>query len=253
LVDQYDWDFKEKESDKTAHLRTLAISMAGHHGDQAVIEEAQTQFKKYTTPGKGHGEDAIHANLKGTVFALVVRYGGKKEYEDVLDIYQKHTVADVKVAALTALTASRDMTLIERTLNLSLNDDIVRDQDVIYIFRSISLNEKARRPTWAFLQNKWDELYKRFHGGSISTLSSIVSASTSELTTLQDEKDMETFFDGKDISDITRAVKQSKEKIHNFANWLTHDREPVAQWLAENVPLMQTFRVASGTRLQKKM
>lgn len=194
-----------------------------------VLHELKKQFAGYFS---GNAK-AIHPDLRGRVFAICVRYGGVSEYESVLQNYRETHVADQKVAALAALTATRDPALIRRTLDFSLSSE-VRPQDIIYIFRSIAQNEAARRLTWEFMKSKWQELYKRYYRGSLSLLSSVVAASTSSFSRFEDADDIRNFFADLDVSSISRTLSQSLEKIEISAKWLTRDAEAVRSWLEQN-------------------
>jgi len=129
------------------------------------------------------------------------------------------------------LTATQKENEIQRTLNYSLDPQVVRPQDVIYIFRSIVQNPIARRPTYAFLKANWATIEERFSRGSISLLSSIVAASTATLTTLDDAADIRAFFSKKNTDAFSRTIEQSIEKITLHAKWLDRDAAAVADWL----------------------
>ena len=229
MARQLGWTFQEGEPDSISQLRTLVIPLAANNGDEELLAEARIKFERFITGQP----DEIHPNLRGSIFALNVKFGGSKEYEAVLEIYKNTKVADQKTAALSALTASRDIALINRTLEMSLQESEVRPQDIIYIFRNIISNEVARRPTWQFVKTNWARIYEKFAGGSISLLSSIVSASTGSLTTLKDAEDIEDFFKDKETASFSRVIAQSIEKVIMAARWLERDRQPIADWLKE--------------------
>ena len=230
LATSLGWEYLPSEDDKTSLLRTLVIPLAAHNGNEALLAEAQARFKRYI---KGD-ESALHPNLRGAVLALNVKFGGKAEHDAVFELYKRTMVADQKTAALSALTATRDAKLIADTLELSLSEH-VRPQDVIYIFRSIVVNEKARRPAWEFVKARWDDIYGKFSRGSISLLSSIVAAVTGSLASKKDAQDIKHFFSDKDTSTFTRVIEQSLEKITIASNWLDRDRHHISKWLKENV------------------
>lgn len=233
------WTFSRDDPDKVALLRTLAISVSGDSGDKGVLAEAKKRFGAFVAALEGGDEkakiDTLHPNIRGAVFSMVVRYGGDTEYDAVLEIYRNSTVADQKVTALAALGSARLARLVDRTLGLALSDE-VKTQDVIYIYRSMAANEDARRPTWQFVQAHWKTLYDRLYLGSLSLLSTIVSASTSHLATDQDAIDVETFFASKGdaVKAISRTVAQSVEKIKNASKWLQRERDDVSAWLRGN-------------------
>lgn len=231
-VEALGFDFGATESDKVKLLRPLVISMAGQCGFQKVIDEAKSRFGQFV---KGD-HSAIHPNLRGTIYNIVVRQGGKEEFDQVMHLYNTFTVADQKLAALSALGSSRDPAVILEALELTKNDAVVRPQDVIYITRASGANTAARRTTWEFVTSNWDFFYNRYGiGGGISLLGRIVSTSTQEFSDEKDVAKVEAFFQQKETSTIDRTIQQSIERIRLNHGWLSANRDSVAQWLRTNV------------------
>lgn len=216
------------EGDKTSLLRPLILGMSGKCGDEVVLTEARARFDRFVSGDSS----AIHPNLRGVVYNLVIRTGGQAEFDKVLDLYQKFTVPDQKLSALGALGASKDPSVIQAALQLSKRDDLVRPQDCMYIFRTVGANAVGRRLCWEFVQENWKFFYDRYYRGSISLLSRVVSFSTQEFTQATDAESVEKFFADKDVTSIDRTVQQSLEKIRSNSAWLAVNKENVAQWLA---------------------
>ncbi|PJF20032.1 Peptidase M1, membrane alanine aminopeptidase domain-containing protein [Paramicrosporidium saccamoebae] len=226
------FDFKSDESDKIKLLRPLIIGMAGKCGNPKVIEEARKRFADFVAGN----EDVLHPNLRGTVYSMVIREGGKEEYDSVLRLYETLTVADQKLAALGALGSSRVSNVIEDALELTKNDKIVRSQDVIYITRTTGANPMARRATWEFVKSNWDFFYRRYGlGGGISLLGRIVSTAAQGFSSEKDAEAVEAFYKDKETSTFDRTLQQTLEGIRTNARWLDANKQAVAQWLRVNV------------------
>ena len=219
---------RAEEGDKTSLLRPLILGMAGKCGDEAILKEARARFDRFIAGD----HSAIHPNLRGVVYSLVIRNGGQAEFDQVLGLYQKFTVPDQKLAALGALGSSRDVSVIKLALELSKSDEIVRPQDCMYIFRTVGVNVAGRRLCWDFVQSNWKFFYDRYYRGSISLLSRVVSFSTQEFSKTSDAEAVENFFSDKDVTSIDRTVQQSLEKIRSNSAWLSVNKDNVAQWLA---------------------
>ena len=235
IVDRLGWEFSATDPDKVMLLRALAISVCGSNGHQGVLAEARRRFELFTAEQQQGGDvSALHPNIRGPVFSMLVKHGDVAEYEKTYQIYVKSiNVADAKVIALSALSSTRQPELIERTLEMALDRTRVKSQDVIYIFRNMAANEAARRATWSFVKEHWGQLYGEFYRGSLSLLSSVVGASTGMLTTIEDAIEVKKFFDHQkeDISAIARVVEQSIEKIKNTAQWIEKESASVEKWL----------------------
>lgn len=227
-VQRLGFDFAEGEDDKTRLLRPMILGMAVRCGHGPTIAEAKRRFAAFIAGD----HKIVHPNLRGTVWSAAVRTGGVAEWDAVLELYNRLTVPDQKLAALSALGAATEPALVQRTLALSLDTDVVRPQDVIYVLRAASLNPASRRATWDYVRGNWEAFTQRYAlGGGISLLSRIVSSTTDSLSSADDSAAVEAFFAARPIASIDQSVRQSVEKIRSNANWLQRNREPVATWL----------------------
>jgi puromycin-sensitive aminopeptidase len=77
-------------------LRPVVISSLGQNGDAEVIAEAKRRFAD-------REKTAIPADLRHTVYKLVVGNGSTAEWEDVLKIYRTAEMSEEKIRALRAL------------------------------------------------------------------------------------------------------------------------------------------------------
>ncbi|KAG5463670.1 MAG: peptidase family M1-domain-containing protein [Olpidium bornovanus] len=188
VVKRLGWDYPENESFLTSLLRTLAISRAGKAHDPEVVQEGQRRFGLFVSGDTS----AIHPNLRGTVFDIVISHGGAKEYDAVLEYYRSTTVPDQKVTALAALGSTRDPSLIQRTLDFALTAD-VRPQDIIYVWSSLGANHAARSALWSFTKAHWGVFDERYRN-SMAMFGIIVKTST-EFATEEKAAEVEAFFE----------------------------------------------------------
>jgi aminopeptidase N len=232
LARQLGFEFGPDDSDLKKLLRTLMIGVAGKSGDRQIIEEARRRFWKFV---HDRDEKILHPNLRGVVYAIVLKYGDEKVYDAVERIYRETTIVDQKLAALGALGATEDRVLIERALDYALSSH-VRSQDVMYVFGTVAANPKGRRLLWQFVQDHWQELFRRYGEGSF-LLSRIVGISCNAFSSEDMAKHIEDFFRDKMTDQIRRCVAQSIEKVYNNARWFHRDRGVVSEWLAKFVEL----------------
>ncbi len=216
------------ESDKTKLLRPLVLSMAGRVGDADVVAEARRRLEAFAA-----GDDAaLDPNVRSAAYGAALRNGGMPEYERVLGLYRRLTVADQRLAALGALGSTGDRRAVDAVLRLTLSDADVRPQDVIYVTRATGANPVGRRATWAFVKEHWPFFHGRYGlGGGISLLGRVVSTSCHDLTSEADAADVEAFFRDKDTAPYVRSLQQSLERIRLNAAWLCANRAAVATWL----------------------
>lgn len=221
------FDSKEGEGDQVSLLRPLIIGMAGKCDDESVIREARERFDRFIAGDL----QAIHPDLRGVVFSIVISHGGQKEYDQVFDIYQKSTVADQKITALGALGFSRDSLIIQAALNLTLHEDIIRPQDVMYLFRSVGLNTFGRRMCWQCIVDNWSFFYEHFYKANPTVFTYIVPCAIREFSQDSDADAIQKFLADKDVPSVDRAIQQSLEKVRSNAAWLNANKANVAKWL----------------------
>ncbi|CAJ0763078.1 15809_t:CDS:10 [Entrophospora sp. SA101] len=200
LVNTVTWEFSEDEDYLTTMFRTFIIEYAGKSGCPEIVKEARRRFDLLT---KHNDESAIHPNIRGAVFSIVLKYGGgEEEFNAIIDIYRKTTIPDQKILVLVSLGHAGQPELIQRALDFAISDE-VKEQDIVHSFSGLRANRKSRRALWEFFKKNWD-------------------------------LDIESFFKDKDCKNFARPLQQSLESIRINAAWVNRDADDVKQWLKEN-------------------
>ena len=75
LAHKAGWQFKDSDSHLDQQFKGMLFGSAGLSGDQAVIKAAKEMFAKFAAGDKS----AIHPNIRGSVFGMNLKYGGKAE------------------------------------------------------------------------------------------------------------------------------------------------------------------------------
>jgi aminopeptidase 2 len=120
------WEFKHGEDPALVELRVLALQTLAESGDDATIAEMQRRFQPFLYSGD---DSLIPADLKATIFRMVVQHGGEKEYRKMLEIYDDPPNPAMKVDAIWALCSTKEMPLFHETLDL-ITEGFILDQDV---------------------------------------------------------------------------------------------------------------------------
>ena len=176
---------------------------------------------------------AIHPNIRGSVYAIVLRYGGgDDEYNTILNEYHNAPNADERNTALRSLGRVKDETLIQRTLALPLSDE-VKNQDVYLPIAGLRGSAVGIVALYNWMKDNWGAIEKKCPPG-LSMLSNIVQMCTSGFTTEEQLEDVKAYFAGKSTKGFDRAVEQSSDAIRAKAGWLKRDRADVEAWLQDN-------------------
>ncbi|KAF8939128.1 aminopeptidase [Dissophora ornata] len=219
------WETKASDDYRSTLLRKLLLTNAGNAGDETVVMEAQKRFALYA----GGDVQALNQNLQSAAFEIVVLHGDESDFEKVLKCWRDATATDQKLAAIGALTAVRHPALVQQLLEISVSEE-VKPQDIGYFFGGLSRNPTARHVLWDYIKANWEMLGKRYEG-SMALLGNIVKSGVGRFTSEEMAKDCESFFENKNVNDISRPIAQSLEVIRSNAKWVARDAEDVRQWL----------------------
>ena len=73
------WEFKESDDHIQQQFKGMLFGSAGMAGDKKIIDAAKAMFKRFAEGDKS----AIHPNIRGSVFGMALKYGGKEEVSSV--------------------------------------------------------------------------------------------------------------------------------------------------------------------------
>ncbi|EPS30528.1 hypothetical protein PDE_05480 [Penicillium oxalicum 114-2] len=222
------WEFSENDGHILQQLKALLFGCAGTAGDPVVIKAAQDMFARFAAGD----HSAIHPNIRGNVFTIVLKFGGAKEYDVILKRFREAPTSDEKTTALRCLGVAEDPALVQRTLGLAMGDE-VRSQDIYMPLAGLRSHVTGIEARWNWIKENWDAIYKRLPP-SLGMLGSVVQISASSFSTEAQLKEVEDFFGSKDTKGYDRAVSQSLDAIRAKVNWLERDREDVKTWLKNN-------------------
>ncbi|KAK1521832.1 peptidase family M1 [Colletotrichum paranaense] len=219
------WEFSSNDGHVEQQYKALTFSAAGMSGDEKVVAAARAMFEKFAAGDK----TAIHPNIRSSVFSIVLKFGGEKEYDAVYKYYKTAETADERNSALRTLGQSRDPKLRQRTLDLLLSGE-VRDQDIYIPIGSLRSSKGGIEALFDWLQTRWEEIYTKFPAQS-SMIGSIVSYCTSGLTKQEQLDKLDRFFAEKEKKGFVRALSQSTDSVKAKIAWTSRDTEDLRKWL----------------------
>ncbi|XP_066305336.1 puromycin-sensitive aminopeptidase-like [Branchiostoma lanceolatum] len=218
------WEPKEGEGHLDAMLRSIVLSHLGKYGHQATIAEANQRLGDHIS-----GTRTLPADLRGPVYATVLRHGDEQTYEKMLEILRKADLHEEKVRILRSLGSVSQPELIQRVLEFALSSE-VRSQDTVFVIGGATSSLKGRELAWQFVQDRWDELHTRYQGGFL--LARLVQFSTSGFVEESRAREVEEFFKRHPAPAAERTVQQSCENIRLNAAWLARDAASISDYLS---------------------
>lgn len=229
------WEFAETDDYLTNILRVLALTNAGRSNDVETVEQAKKRFWQFVEGNT----DALHPNLRGPVYSIVLGAAENEEeeklWEEILKIYRDETLpTDQRLIALSSLGGAKSKALIQRYLDMSIDEKEVRGQDSLYVFGSLSSNPDARDILWDFFTTNFDLLHTKF-SKSLSLFASTVRSAAGGFVAFDRISEVEAFFADKDTKAYERSLQQALEGARVNAKWVERDHQLVADWITENV------------------
>ncbi|PSK43729.1 Aminopeptidase 2 [Elsinoe australis] len=221
------WDFKESDGHVLQQFKSLLFSSAALAGDEKTKAAAFDMFEKF----KQGDTSAIHPNLRGGVYAVVLQNGGESEYDTILNIYRTAKTSDERNTALRAIGRANKPELIKRTLELPLSKE-VKEQDIYLPLGGLRTHKEGIVALWNWMKDNWDTIQSKLPPG-LSMLGSVVSLCTSSFTSEAQIKEIDDFFKERSTKGFDQSLAQSFDAIRAKEGWLKRDRDDVEGWLRE--------------------
>lgn len=222
LTTHLGWNKKDNELHTDTLLRSLAISRAGRSGDKKIIKEAK---KKFTLLQRSNH---LNPDIRGAIFAIIAKWGTKKEYDIFIKKYKKETLHEEKNRIGGALGDFCDQKILKLVCKFAFSDN-VRKQDTVSIISSVGANPMGRDIWWNFVQKNWKILVSRYGDGghTLARLIKVISGSAEK----KHLKSFKKFFAKNNAPGAKRAIEQVKERLEGNIAWLKRDEKTISNFL----------------------
>lgn len=167
----------------------------------------------------------VSADARLAAYRAGVMYGGKKEYDAVLDKYQNEVDANERVRLLNALGFATDRGLLINTLQLSLNEAIVRSQDRERVVLAVAQNPLGRELAWWFIQENWQTFNSR--GFGVGRLLGVLTHFSGEFYYQQ----FSDFFTKNPPTGAARTLQAALEVVRANGLWKDNHADHICAWL----------------------
>jgi len=216
-------------------LRKKAISWACSMGNKDCLTKAKETFGDWMGMVEPDSELAnpVDVNLKYQTYCNAIDEGGEDEWNFAWERYQNSYVASEKATILSALACTKEVWLLNRYLNMSINSDSgVRKQDGSKVLGNVALNTVGRYLAFDFVQQEWDNIFDTYGKSSFSfgRLMKNVMADRNTEYEIQKLKDFQSSHSSQ-LGSATRAVQQAIEKGEANIVWMKKNYQIIWKWL----------------------
>ena len=224
VVGNIGWEQPENEPHLRTLLRAVVLSAAGGFGDEAVLSEAAERFGRFL-----EDESSLRPDLRALVYNLTAEQGDAETFETMRRLEREFDLQEEKVRMQGALTQYRQPELMQRALEMSVDQEQIRVQDAPRILMGVGGNLRGLALTWEFMKSNWPEIERRYAGGGFAIMR-LVSI-TGGFTTAEAAQEVRSFFDAHPTPSATRVIQQSLERIELNRLWLERNRVELGEWL----------------------
>jgi len=154
FLDELGWEPRPDESTDDRQKRATVIAALGDLARvAAVVAEARRRLQRYL-----QDRSSLDPNLASAIVTIAARAGDTALYDRYLEV-KRAAAADPEEEQrfLGGLAAFEEPSLIARTLELSLTDE-VRPQDRAHVLARLLGQRASRRTGWVFVRERWEHL-----------------------------------------------------------------------------------------------
>jgi aminopeptidase N len=213
-----------KDSSKFNHfdklLQPLILSIACMSDYKPALDEAKNLFL-------ARKRKPIRPDIRSVVYLTIARYGGIKEFTELLNMHNQSDSSEERLILSGALTGFKQPDIIQKSLALITSKD-VRLQDVAYWLSYSFSNRYSKIQAWEWLKTNWKWLKENL-GNDLSfyTVPLYVSRAFSDMDFLKEYRE---FFDAHSEPSLNRPIKQGIENITWKALWKQRDIKTIAEF-----------------------
>lgn len=190
-----------------------------------VIAAAKHRFELYTAL---HDQHAIHQDLRAAIFGIVIRNGGKTEYDALVKEWHTTPSPDIKETTLRALGRIQDTALLPSYLSLLFEK--VPVQDMHTGASALAVNPRTRPELWKYIQENFADIREKL-GKNMVVLDRFLRLSLTKFNDFETEKSIAAFFEGKDNRGYDRTLGIVSDTIIGRATYKERDAKVILEWL----------------------
>lgn len=206
-------------------LRQAILKAAVDAGHTKAVEHAKELFE-----GLEARQESIPANLQELVYSVGAREGGQKYWDWCWNQYTTTNIPSERSSLLHALGKTKDIFIIQKYLDMTLNQSLVRRQDVQTVIGSVSANPTGTLAAWRHIQRHWDTIFDMFHDASF-TMGHIIHTVTGHFSSQFDFEQVRSFFVGRDVGAGKLVLRQSLEKMQVNIEFRRRSEAGIISWL----------------------
>ncbi|NXA49531.1 ERAP2 aminopeptidase, partial [Nothocercus julius] len=229
VIDKQTWSDEGSVSERI--LRSDLLGLACDLQYVPCVQKATELFNKWMESGANMSD--IPSDVLGTVYSVGAKTAAGWNF--LLDRYKVSISGAEQRKIYSALASSKDVSKLTRLLELGMEGDTIKIQDLPSVIYSVSTNPSGHLLAWNFVKKNWNRLLEKFPLGSFS-IRTIIVGTTSQFSSKQELQEVKLFFQSakEEVSQL-RAPQIALENIEKNIRWLERNLAVLRKWILENV------------------
>ncbi|KAI1900318.1 hypothetical protein AGOR_G00048740 [Albula goreensis] len=230
VIDKQTWSDTGSVSER--RLRSELLELACDLGYTPCVSRASQIFNEWVA---SNGTRSLPTDILRPVFLTGAQ--DEENWNYLLEAYKNSLYSSYKSKILYALTNCKDAERLAKLIDLGMEGEVIRTQDLPSLIVTISRNPAGQALAWNFVRQNWQKLLERFHVGS-SSFRGILKGTTGHFSTKSELEEVKTFFDSLKSQGLQLKVTELVlEMIQKNIRWLERNLHVLNKWLSENIPL----------------
>ncbi|VDM41646.1 unnamed protein product [Toxocara canis] len=217
------WSHKEDHIERLLQTEILAVACKLQIDDCS--RQATRRFYQWT-----RDSNSVPVDLQPLVIEEGIRRGSPIDWERVYQEYLKASNPSQKFMLLAALSATRDIRLIYRFMNMCLKSSIVRPNLLPKALALLMQNPAAQLHTWRFFRLRFQH-FDQTIGSTTTMLGMTIKSIIENFNTQFDLDQTLQFFEGKQLGASQAKVDQALDSIRVNIQWRRLNEKALGKWL----------------------
>ncbi|PIO59873.1 hypothetical protein TELCIR_18650 [Teladorsagia circumcincta] len=180
---------------------------------------------------------SIVNDLFALIFTTAARYGGEKDFDHLMQIYESAGFPEVERNCITALSQTQDPKLLQRLFKYAIQDGKARTQDHMLLFYGASSSKIGQEFLWQYFKENMAYLVEKFGGVGSSLFQRCMKLAIERQSTEEFAEDVEKFLCSSlsphDFKTLERPIKQATEAVRLNKNLLQSNMEDIEKFLSK--------------------
>lgn len=222
-------------------LRVKVLASACSIGHESALQQAASAFNTWLA----NPETRPSPDIRDVVYYFgLQQVNTEAAWDQVWQLYLAETDAQEKLKLMNALAGIRVPWILQRFINLAVNEENVRRQDYFTLLGYISSNPIGQSLVWDYVRENWTKLVERF-GINERNLGNLILTITARFFTQTKLEEMQHFFAKYPEAGAGTAARQrALETVKGNIKWMEVNQLAVGEWLDKYVQeLAKTNRI----------